>query len=306
MTPWIEELESLGVAVAPGARLAEQTTFRVGGPCEALILPATLEELVTALAVTARHGVPYLVVGRGSDLIVRDGGLRGAVIKTTRLTEPLAVTGDGRVVAAAGVNLSRLAHFSARHGLRGLEFAAGIPGTVGGGLYMNAGAHGGELGPLAERVVVASAGGLATLERAQLRFRYRMSPFRERALVVAQAEFRLEAGAPEAVAARIRELLAERNRRQPVSWPNAGSVFKNPPGDSAGRLIEAVGGKGRRHGAAQISELHANFIVNLGEATAADVVALMTWAQAQVLDRFGVVLEPEVEVVGEEIPPQGP
>lgn len=301
MAGWIEELATTGVALLAGAPLCEQTTFRVGGPCDALLFPGTCDELVSALRVLGRYQVPCIVVGRGSDLIIRDGGFRGAVIKTTRLTAPLQVV-EGSLVAAAGVNLSRLAHFSARHGLTGLEFAAGIPGTVGGGLYMNAGAHGGELGPLAERVVTASAAGLVTWERAELNFRYRMSPFREQRLVVVQAEFALAPGDPQASAALMRRLLAERNRRQPVSWPNAGSVFKNPPGDSAGRLIEAVGGKGRRAGGAQISDLHANFIINLGGATATDVVDLMDWAQAAVWTRFGIALEPEVQVVGEPSP----
>lgn len=282
--------------------LRHHTSFRVGGPANVMVWPrddAALERLVGWLS--AIDAGPFFLLGRGSDVICRDGGFPGVVINTTQMKGTIDQR-DDLVSASAGTNLSRLARESLRFGLRGLEFVAGIPGTVGGGCYMNAGAHGGEIKDvLFSARVVDMQGQVRELLREEEHFAYRLSPFRTQNLVVVRGTFRLQQGDAQEGSQLIRRLLAERNEKQPVNWPNAGSVFRNPADCSAGHLIELVGGKGRRQGQAQISERHANFIVNLGGALASDVIDLIEWAQDAVMARFGVRLEPEVQVIGQDI-----
>jgi UDP-N-acetylmuramate dehydrogenase len=240
------------------------------------------------------------VVGGGFNLLVRDGGWRGVVAKLTGLRE-LALRDDGSVFAEAGVTHATLARFCADHGRSGLEFAVGIPGTVGGWIAMNAGVHAREMKDVVLEVELydPATGALETRARDALGFRYRAAALPPGGVVVS-ARFQTAKGTKAAIRAEQKKLLAQRRATQPVDQPSCGSVFKNPPGDYAGRLIEAAGLKGSEVGGARISELHANFIVTRADARAADVLALIARARDAVRERFGVELEPEVRVLGED------
>jgi UDP-N-acetylmuramate dehydrogenase len=272
----------------------------VGGPADLFVRIETRAELVAVAERCRAHGAPLLVLGGGFNLLVRDGGLRGVVARLTGL-RALALRDDGSVFAEAGVTHAQLARFCADHGRAGLEFAVGIPGTVGGWIAMNAGIRGREMKDVVLDVELydPAAGAVQTRPRDALGFRYRAAALPPGAVVVS-ARFATQSGAKTAIRAEQKKLLAQRRATQPVDQPSCGSVFVNPPGDFAGRLIEAAGLKGTAIGGARISELHANFIVTSAGARAADVLALIARAQAEVEARFGVALEPEVRVLGED------
>ena len=285
--------------VALDEPLAHWTSLRVGGPADALVRIDTRDELVRTLALCRARAVPVAVLGGGFNSLVRDGGIRGVVVRLAGL-RAIALEGDLLVRAEAGVSHTQLTRFCAEQGRSGLEFAVGIPGTVGGWIAMNAGVHGREM-----QDVVASLelyeperGALTARARDGLTFHYRATELPAGAVVVS-ATFRTERAAPDEIRERQRALLAQRRATQPVDQPSCGSVFKNPPGDFAGRLIEAAGLKSAREGEAMISPLHANFIVNRGGARAADVLRLIERARAEVAAQFGVALETEVRVAGE-------
>ncbi len=292
-----------GVLLA-GEPMREHTSLRAGGPADLLYRPADREDLLAALGLAAAAGVPVLVVGNGTNLLVRDGGVRGLVVHCGSLDgirdEGPEPGGAGHVIAAlAGTRLSRVINFAVKAGLAGLEFAAGIPGTVGGAVAMNAGAHGRSLG---ERVawvdLAAPDGAVARVGGGEISFAYRSTRF-PRPGVVVEAGLRLEPSTEAAVLAETKRCLEEHKRRLPFGWGSAGSVFKNPPGDAAGRLIDAAGCKGLRIGGAEVSAKHANVIVNVGQASAADIEGLIDAVAGRVRERFGVELEPEVRIVGE-------
>jgi UDP-N-acetylmuramate dehydrogenase len=289
-------------AVVPGRvraaePLARHTSFRIGGPADVLATPDTADELAALVRAAADANVPLTMLGGGSNMLVGDGGIRGVVVKLGR--------GFRRVVwespcleAGAAVQLGRLARDAAGRGLAGLEYAEGIPGTVGGALFMNAGAYGGEVAGAVDEVEGVQSDGVVTrIARAALGFSYRRTALPAGFLVTA-VRFRLRPEGTDAVQARLDGARARRTASQPHGWANAGSIFKNPPGDFAGRLVEIAGLKGTRVGSARISEAHGNFIVNEGNACAADVQALMQEAQRVVWERSGVWLEPEVRLVG--------
>ncbi len=280
--------------------LSRHTTMRIGGPADALAIPETIEQ-VEALVHTAKsRGVPIFILGRGSNLLVRDGGIRGLVIKLGDAFSKLTVEGR-ELTVFAGRTIVSTAHVAMKNGLAGLEFAAGIPGTVGGAVVMNAGAHGGEMKDVIRAVQVLTSNGLIETRSVEaLQFGYRTSSLRDSGDVVLGAVFRLAPGDTAEMQQKVKAWNVRRQATQPLSYPSCGSVFRNPAGDFAARLIEAAGLKGERIGGAMISELHANFIVNLGGASAADVISLMTCARARVRDEFGVELVPEVRVVGED------
>jgi UDP-N-acetylmuramate dehydrogenase len=289
-------------AVVPGrvrARepLARHTSFRIGGPADVLATPDTAAELAALVRVATEAGLPLTILGGGSNMLVGDGGIRGVVVKLGRgfrrvVWEPPCVE------AGAAAQLGRLARDAATRGLAGLEYGEGIPGTVGGALFMNAGAYGGEVSGAVDVVEgVRPDGVVARLARAELAFAYRRTALPAGFLVTA-VRFRLRPEAADAVQARLDGARARRTASQPHGSANAGSIFKNPPGDFAGRLVELAGLKGTRVGGARISEAHGNFIVNEGDARAADVQALMQEAQRVVWERSGVWLEPEVRLVG--------
>lgn len=275
------------------------TTFRVGGNAAALFRAHDLKELGRVLAFLKAEAIPWLVVGKGSNLLIGDRGYDGVVIRLRgALTAMESSPRQGVIVAGGGMTNRRLLGVCAEKGLGGLEFLAGIPGTAGGAVVMNAGALGRETGDRVERVelVVPHEEPFQLLPQ-ELDFGYRRCSLPNGA-VVTRVWFGVRADDPAAVAWRIAANLEHRRKIQPRGFPSAGSVFRNPPGDSAGRLVEGAGLKGERIGGAVISTVHANWIVNTGGATAADVYGLMTRAKEEVLRRTGIALEPEIRVIG--------
>jgi UDP-N-acetylmuramate dehydrogenase len=280
-----------------GEPMAKHTSWRVGGPADIYFKPRSRDELVDFLR-RLDPATPVHWVGLGSNLLVRDGGVRGAVVVTAGCLEHLRHLGDGLVEAEAGVPCTVLARHCARWGVGPAEFFAGIPGTVGGALTMNAGAFGGETWThVAEVEVVNRRGEVSRRGPGEYRVAYRevRGPADEWFLA---ARFRFDPARPTSMDG-VRHLIQQRQAKQPLGMPSCGSVFRNPPGDFAGRLIEAAGLKGHRIGGAQVSEKHANFIINTGQATAADIEALIRHVQATVEASQGIRLVPEVHVLGE-------
>jgi UDP-N-acetylmuramate dehydrogenase len=276
--------------------LAKHTSFNIGGPAEYFVEAAQPLPLVDSCQ---QRGVPYLLLGAGTNLLVSDEGVEGLVIRCVGREHRVEGT---RVYAAAGLKMLRLARICADHDLTGFEWAIGVPGTVGGAAYQNAGCWGGQLSDvLVEAFGFLPGRGCETWSLEDLRLGYRTSALRHgdlKGALVIGIRIQLAPGDGEASRRQMAEWTAQRTRTQPIKTKNCGSVFKNPPGDSAGRLVEAVGLKGAREGAAEVSTQHANFIVNKGGAGAADVRRLIERIQAAVAERFGVELEPEVELVG--------
>ncbi len=292
---------TLGRRARPGEPLARHTSFRVGGPAELLVLPESADELADVLARAAAAQATVTLLGGGSNVLVGDGGIAGVVVKLGRGFAHVDwdVREDGASVrAGASAQLGRLARMAVARGLAGLEFAEGIPGTVGGALFMNAGAYGGDLSAVVEAVEgVDPAVGLRTFGGDALTFRYRRTEL-PAGFVVTAVRFALRRVDTGALRRRMDEVRTHRVAAQPRGQASAGSIFKNPPGHHAGRLIEAAGLKGARAGGARISRRHANVIVNEGGARAGDVQALVELAQRVVWERNGVWLEPEVRLVG--------
>ena len=277
--------------------MAGHTTFRVGGPARRMACPKSLEEMSDLLVLAEEKKWPTLLLGNGSNLLVRDEGVDMLVIHTGALDD-VALLEGGRICGQAGLSMARLAVFAQKQGLTGLEFAHGIPGSLGGGVRMNAGAYGGEMCQVVESVTAWIPGkGLCTLEAEEMDFSYRHSRFSHGHGVVLAATFCLQEGDPVEIKARMEELIARRRAKQPLEYPSAGSTFKRPTGYFAGALIEQCGLKGFAVGGAQVSEKHAGFVINAGGATAADVLAVIDHVRKTVLDRFGVEMEPEVEIV---------
>ena len=279
--------------------MAAHTTFRVGGPADLFYLPRSAAELKKALQAADSAGVPALVIGNGSNLLVRDGGVHGLVIALGEDFSTVRVEGT-TLFAEAGARLSRVAQTAQAAGLAGLEFASGIPGTLGGGVAMNAGAYGGQISDVLIDAEVLLDGEVRTLDRAALEMGYRSTLPLRKGGIVTSARFELTPDDPAVIDARMRELNARRRDKQPLNFPSAGSTFKRPEGYFAGALIEGAGLKGASVGGAQVSHKHAGFIVNTGSATAADVLALIHHVQEAVYQKDGVRLELEVRVVGEE------
>jgi UDP-N-acetylmuramate dehydrogenase len=297
------ELQHLdGVDVRWEAPLADYTTWRVGGPATCLIRPLHLAGLQRTVQVLNTYSYPYFALGRGSNLLVSDAGVRAAAISLERgfsKVEPLSP--PGAVRAGAGAPLKEFLRRCLGWGLGGLEFVAGIPGSVGGALRMNAESYGRAMGDVCAALVVLREDSSSTrLPRESLSFSYRNLKLPPRAIIV-EAEISLAPEAPERVRAKVRALLERRKRSQPWRLPSAGSVFKNPPGDFAGRLVEAAGLKGFRIGDAQIAPEHGNFIVNCGRARARDIAALIRAAREKVLQKFQVALELEIQVLGNDM-----
>lgn len=302
---WWKELDDLLAAELPDLRvereepMSRHTSFRTGGPARRMAFPQNGEQLVLLTDMARRCGARPLVMGNGTNLLAPDAGLDRLVIHTGGLNRVSAGPGESMVTAECGASLAKAADFACKQGLTGLEFAHGIPGTVGGGLCMNAGAYGGEM-----RLVVQGASilfpeeGIRSLTAEEMAFGYRRSVLTEHPEAVAlEVQFRLEPGKPEAIRARMRELADKRRASQPLEYPSAGSTFKRPEGRYAGTLIDQCGLKGLSVGGAQVSEKHAGFIVNRGGATSADILALIREVQRRVLEHAGVRLEPEVRIL---------
>jgi UDP-N-acetylmuramate dehydrogenase len=287
-----------GIRLRSDVPLAPITTLRVGGPADRLAEPRTSHELLALLDAAREADVAWLVVGNGSNLVVADRGVRGLVIRN----RARAVRVDGNVLSAdAGAPMVLLVKRATAAGLSGLEWGIAVPGTLGGAVWANAGAHGGEMQQRVAQVDAwdPAAGRVQRLTNAACRFDYRESRFKHERLVVVEASLELAHGAPQAVAGRVAEYQAQRAATQPLAEQNAGSVFRNPPGDFAGRLIEAAGLKGAREGSASVSERHANFIVTQRDGRAADVRELAERVRSTVLEASGVSLSYEIEFVGD-------
>ena len=275
--------------------LKNHTSFAIGGPAEALLLPASAEELAALCALLRALGEKPLLLGNGTNVLAPDEGIRGTVIVTRRASE-MEKRGES-IVAGCGASLTKIAAFAAEEGLSGLEFAYGIPGTLGGALIMNAGAYGGEMKDVTVQAEYLD-GELRRLSAAgeALGFSYRHSRFKPEDVVL-RAELRLRPGEREAIRTRCRELTEKRRASQPLDLPSAGSAFKRPAGGYAAAMIDGAGLKGYRVGGAQVSEKHAGFVVNLGFATASDVKKLLEDVQKAVYDRTGILLEPEIKML---------
>lgn len=302
-TTLVDELNAIaGLKVKTGEPLGRYTTMKIGGPADYFIDVETSAALREALRLLERHRVPFFLIGKGSNVLASDRGVRGAVIRLGGEFKGAAWREEGEravVEVGAAYAVTQLVREAARRGYTGLEFAEGIPGSVGGALFMNAGAYGSEMEKIVERVEGTTvAGEPVGFRRDEMNFSYRDSHLPP-GTVVTSVAMRLERREADEVGGKVRELVSKRKASQPSGYPNSGSMFRNPPGDFAGRLIEAAGLKGKRIGNAAISERHANFIVNFGGARADDVKALMDLARAAVKEKFGVELSPEVRFFGE-------
>ncbi len=281
------------------APMRDYTTLRLGGPAEYLAFPKTVEEIRGLLAEAADRGIPVTVIGHGSNLLVLDGGIRGLVIRFGKTFREIGIQGD-RLSVQAGVMLGNAARAAAEAGLSGMEFAAGIPGTLGGAVTMNAGAYDGDMSRITERVDgILPDGTAVSLPAEEMRFGYRTSAAAALGLIVTRVTLRLLPGEPDRILDRMTELNRRRAEKQPLDVPSAGSTFKRPENGFAAALIDQCGLKGFRIGGARVSEKHAGFLVNTGESSA-DYLALVRYVQKTVLERAGVKLEPEIRIIGEE------
>jgi UDP-N-acetylmuramate dehydrogenase len=291
--------DALGDEIAFDVPMTRHTSLRIGGPADALATPSSRDQLASLLALCAANQVPHFAIGAGFNCLVSDAGIEGVVVKLSGL-RALERTGDGGVFAEAGVTHASLTRFCVERGLAGLEFGAGIPGVVGGWITMNAGIGTREMCDVVRRVELIDPDGGQTreLERDALRFEYRALRGLPAGSIVVSAVFGVSESTSEAVRTEVDRLLAQRAGTQPLNVPSCGSVFKNPPNDFAGRLIDVAGLKGESVGGARISPVHANFIANTGGATAADVLQLMERAREAVEKETGIRLEAEVRLVG--------
>lgn len=281
--------------------MKKHTSFRIGGQAEILVLPQTNSQIIAVIDYARREQIPYIIMGNGTNLLVKDGGIRGIVIKLAKNFGRISLKGQ-EMNAQAGASLNGAAELACRKGLKGLEFAAGIPGTFGGAVSMNAGAYDGEMKDvITSATVLKQDNAIEVWSAEELGFAYRKSRVITEGAVLLEVTLHLEKDDPAKIRERMNHLLSLRKAKQPLQYPSAGSTFKRPPGHYAGALIEKAGLKGFRIGDAQVSPLHAGFIINLGNATARDVIRLIEAIQEAVLTQFGILLEPEVRIVGEEI-----
>lgn len=278
--------------------MSRHTTFRIGGPADYFLLPSCSREVQGILAICKEEGLPYFILGNGSNLLVSDAGYRGVIIHLYRNFNEIRVEGT-EIRACAGALLSGIAATARNASLTGFEFAGGIPGTIGGAVMMNAGAYGGEMKHvIKEATVLTREGEILVLPVEELAFGYRTSVVKTAGYVVLEALIHLEKGEQQAISERMKELTDQRTSKQPLEYPSAGSTFKRPEGYFAGKLIMDAGLRGYRVGGAQVSEKHCGFVINAGGATAADVVQLMSDVKEKVKAEFGVSLEPEVRFLG--------
>ncbi len=282
-----------------GELMSRHTSFRIGGPADIFLIPQDREDLRNILAFTSKESLPLFVLGEGTNLLVKDKGIRGVVIKLSENFAGIRFTG-GKGIAGAGSKLGRVVEASIENGLSGLEFFSGIPGSTGGAVAMNAGTGSQGIGEVIERVKACSLSGeIFSLLNKQLGFAYRRSIFQEKPAVILEVELVLEKGEEKRIRRKEKEILEKRRKSQPLSLANAGCIFKNPENDSAGRLIESAGLKGEKRGGAQISSRHGNFILNRGGARAEEVIELMGLAEETVRKKTGIGLEREIKIVGE-------
>ena len=280
--------------------MSRYTTFRAGGKADEMVIPETAEELVEALNEIKEKKIPYIMLGNGSNTLVTDGGFHGTVIKLGERFNSIQVNGSS-VSCGSGALMSSVAKAALAADLAGFEFASGIPGSIGGAVFMNAGAYGGEMKDIVVSATVIDGVGGDLQERLvdDMDLSYRHSAFQNSGDIITQVNLCLTKGEHSDIAERMRELAEKRNSKQPVQYPSAGSFFKRPEGYFAGKLVQDAGLKGLTVGGAQVSELHSGFIINRGGATATDIIQLMHLVQNTVYDKFGVKLEPEVRIIGD-------
>lgn len=274
--------------------MASHTTFRIGGLADCFVELENEEQLIKIQKYLRQVGVPFFILGNGSNLLVSDDGYRGVILRIGPKMSRVRVEGCA-VIAQAGASMAQIARTALEHGLTGMEFASGIPGTIGGGVVMNAGAYGGELSGIVTQVNVVNADGeVMELDNETMEFGYRTSTIRNHAFTVTEVRLRLEQGDPQQIRARMEELAARRREKQPLEYPSAGSTFKRPDGYYAGQLIMEAGLRGFQCGGARVSDKHCGFVINTGNATAEDVKELIREIQARVKEQFHVNLETEV------------
>lgn len=297
-------VEKLRISLGEDAVLTDEpmnghTTFRTGGPADIFIMPSSLMEVKESIRILQEYGIPFFVIGNGSNLLVRDKGIRGAVLQIGGRMSKINIDGE-YVYAEGGMLLAVLSAKAAENGLTGLEFASGIPGTLGGAVTMNAGAYGGEMRDVLVSVeVLTKEMERKTVPVEDLELSYRHSILPKEGYILLRATLKLQKGNPEGIKARMAELGEQRREKQPLQFPSAGSTFKRPEGYFAGKLIQDAGLKGKAIGGGQVSEKHAGFIINTGKATTQDILDLIAFCQQTVFEKFGVMLETELKIVGE-------
>ena len=282
--------------------MAAHTSFKAGGRADLFVEPQNGEQLRKVLQLYNKENVKYMVLGNGSNVLVRDGGYRGVIVRIGEAFSSIKRE-ENRIICGSGALMSAAARFAASEGLAGLEFASGIPGSIGGAVFMNAGAYGGEIAQVLScaRIISKDGNREFNMTADELQMGYRHSVLHETGDVTVEAVFELQPADINEIKANIADFTERRNSKQPVNYPSAGSFFKRPEGYFAGKLIQDAGFKGLSVGGAQVSELHSGFIINKGNAAASDILQLMESVQAGVYDKFGVKLEPEVRIIGEEL-----
>ena len=281
------------------AKMSEHINFKVGGPVDILLLPSSVNQVVETLKICRQEEIPYFIIGNGSNLLVKDGGVRGVVIKLSNLVSIEVM--DNLIKASSGTLLGDVSEKALENSLTGFEFACGIPGSVGGAVFMNAGAYDGEIkNVIKEAEVIDKDGNIVVLSKEELELGYRTSKVMKDNLLVLSATFELKYGNKDDIKARVDELNEKRESKQPLEYPSAGSTFKRPEGYFAGKLIQDSGLKGATIGGAAVSEKHSGFVINKGGATAEDILNLIAHIQSEVKKQFGVELHPEVRIIGED------
>ncbi len=280
--------------------MKNHTTFKIGGPVDIMVLPQDEEDVATVVSFCRERDIPLFIFGVGSNLLVRDRGIRGVAMKLGENLDEVEVNGD-QIQAQAGVKISALARIAAFHSLSGLEFAEGIPGSLGGALVMNAGAYDGEMqGIVTAARAIGPDGSIETFKNEEMQFGYRRSIFQSNGYIIIYATLKLATGNRNEIEQRMLEFARRREEKQPLDKPSAGSTFRRPPGFYVGPMLEELGLKGYQIGDAQVSSKHAGFIINNGNATARDVLELIAYIQQKAKERFGVDLQPEIRVVGQD------
>lgn len=287
--------------IIENADMSQYTSFKAGGKADLLVEPANEGQLIHALNVLRQEKANYMVLGNGSNVLVKDGGYRGVIVRIGTSLSKIDIE-DDTLTCGAGALLSVVARVALNEELTGFEFASGIPGSIGGAVFMNAGAYGGEMKHIVEsaRIFEVKTGVIKEVTVDELDLSYRHSAIQATGDVVLSVKIRLQKGEREAISAQMKELREKRNTKQPVQYPSAGSFFKRPEGYFAGKLVQDAGLKGVSVGGAQVSELHSGFVINTGNATATDICQLMVLVQNTVYDKFGVKMEPEVRIIGED------
>lgn len=298
---YIEELKNICGTVLLNEPMSLHTSFRTGGPAEVFIKAESTENIISAIDIAKKYNKQYIITGNGSNILVKDGGIDGIVINIGNEMSKIKCDGT-KIYAQAGAMLSVLATAAADEELTGLEFASGIPGTVGGAVFMNAGAYDGEIKDVIEYAdVIDSEGNIHRLIKDELELSYRHSVIDDKNMIVVGAMFNLNKGIKKNITDKMADFAKRRRDKQPLNYPSAGSTFKRPEGYFAGKLIEDSGLKGKTVGGAQVSEKHAGFVVNIGNATSSDIIALMDGCIETVYNKFGVKLEPEVRILGKDL-----